>query len=203
MTKLPIIAAAVIAVSPHGAQLLMQKRTPVPPPLPSVAQLLAAAPVSLVVNTSLVNQRLAWDTVTQPGVAGYRLYYGTNPPPYAFTNNVGNVTTAVASNLVRGATYSFSITDYLTNGLESAFSPALVATVPWFPPATNVLGVSVRVWSRPAVTEPWTLFVSMPVWTGTNTTGTEYFQCDMAITQTNLSKQVLRLDSHTLIVTNR
>lgn len=192
-----LLASARHADTPRGAQLLMTHPRPL---------LLTAPPApAAVIASSNVNMRLAWDAVAEPGVAGYRLYYGTNSPPATFqvTNNVGNVTTAVASNLVRGAVYYFAMTDYLTNGLESEFSTMLALPVPYYPPATNILTLSVRVWSRPSIAEPWRLFYSVPVWTGTNTTDIQYFQCDLGITQTNIGRQVLQLDSHTLVVTNR
>jgi hypothetical protein len=62
---------------------------------------------------------LAWDANTQPGIAGYRLYYGTASGNYPYKSEVGNATTTTVSNLTVGQTYYFVVTDFNTTGLES------------------------------------------------------------------------------------
>lgn len=76
------------------------------------------------------NVTLAWDPSTDPGVTGYKLYYGSAPGAYTATNDVGSVTNAVVPSLIEGFTYYFAVTAYNSSGLESAFSNELVYTVP-------------------------------------------------------------------------
>jgi chitinase len=65
---------------------------------------------------------LAWDPNSEPDVAGYRLYYGTNG--FGTVVNCGNVTNYTL-NLGRGV-WSFYATCYNTSGLES--EPSNVVT---------------------------------------------------------------------------
>jgi hypothetical protein len=64
---------------------------------------------------------LAWDTNTEPDLAGYRLYYGTASGHYQFVIDVGKATTYTVSGLAIG-TYFFAITAYNRSGLESGYS---------------------------------------------------------------------------------
>jgi hypothetical protein len=74
--------------------------------------------------------RFGWDANPEPDIAGYALYYGGQTGRYSTRVNAGNVTTAVVSNLVRGATYYFALAAYNTRGLESDLSAEVVYTVP-------------------------------------------------------------------------
>jgi hypothetical protein len=73
---------------------------------------------------------LAWDPSSDPGVTGYKLYYGTACATYCYTNNVGNVTSATITNLAEGCTYFFAVTACNSSGLESGYSNELSYTVP-------------------------------------------------------------------------
>jgi chitinase len=73
---------------------------------------------------------LAWDAVTAPGLAGYRLYYGYSSGSYSVTLDVGNSTTAALSGLDAGRTYYFVTTAYDGYGDESAFSNQVSYVVP-------------------------------------------------------------------------
>jgi hypothetical protein len=64
---------------------------------------------------------LAWDASRSAGVAGYRLYYGTNTGSYQFVTNTGLVRTQSVVLPHRGRWF-FAATAYDTNGLESDFS---------------------------------------------------------------------------------
>jgi hypothetical protein len=66
---------------------------------------------------------LAWDA--SPGVAGYRLYYGTNAGSYQFVTNAGLALTQSVV-LPHGGRWFFAATAYTTNGLESHFSDEVV-----------------------------------------------------------------------------
>jgi Bacterial Ig domain len=63
---------------------------------------------------------LSWDANQEPDVAGYILYYGDASGHYTNSIDVGNVTTTIASNLVDGVSYFFTVTAYNTSRLESA-----------------------------------------------------------------------------------
>jgi hypothetical protein len=65
---------------------------------------------------------LAWDANTEPDLAGYTVYSGTNSHQYIKSNYVGKVTTNTPAGLVSGVTYYFAITARNTAGLESPFS---------------------------------------------------------------------------------
>ena len=63
--------------------------------------------------------KLAWNPGGSPGIAGYRVYYGTSSGSYPQIFNVGNTTTVTVAGLIPGLTYYFVVTDYNTVGLES------------------------------------------------------------------------------------
>jgi hypothetical protein len=66
---------------------------------------------------------LAWDV--SPGVAGYRLYYGTNSRAYGFVTNAGLALTQSVV-LPHGGRWFFAATAYAGSGLESDFSGEVV-----------------------------------------------------------------------------
>jgi hypothetical protein len=63
---------------------------------------------------------LAWDPVNDPGLQGYRVYYGTSPGNYTQNVDVGNTTTHTVSGLSDCTTWYFGIKAYDTAGNESA-----------------------------------------------------------------------------------
>jgi F5/8 type C domain/Bacterial TSP3 repeat len=65
---------------------------------------------------------LAWDAVSDPSLAGYKLYYGYASGQYSFNVNVGNTTTASLSGLDQSKVYYVAVTAYDTAGNESDFS---------------------------------------------------------------------------------
>jgi hypothetical protein len=88
------------------------------------------------------NLTLAWDPISDPGVAGYRVYYGSGSRVY--TNSVAVGTTSVTiSNLAPGTTYYFAVTTVNTNTLESDYSAEASYTPPLgpvnYPPTLNSL----------------------------------------------------------------
>ena len=68
---------------------------------------------------------LAWDANTDPGVAGYKLYYGTASRTYGTPVDVGKVTQHTLSGIEEGKNSYFAVTAYDTNWNESAFSTEL------------------------------------------------------------------------------
>jgi hypothetical protein len=73
---------------------------------------------------------LAWNTNSEPTVAGYRVYYGTASRVYGAVIDVGNWTNCVISGLQNGITYFFTATAYDAEGNESSFSTEISYTVP-------------------------------------------------------------------------
>jgi len=65
---------------------------------------------------------LAWDPSPDPGIASYRVHYGTASGVYGQTTNAGAATALTVSGLSEGATYFFAVTAVGTNQLESDFS---------------------------------------------------------------------------------
>lgn len=65
---------------------------------------------------------LAWDPSPDTRVTGYKIYYGPAKRQYTNAVDVGSVTTAGISNLMRGAPYYFAATAYTSNAVESDFS---------------------------------------------------------------------------------
>jgi hypothetical protein len=62
---------------------------------------------------------LAWDRNPEPDIAGYVLYWGTQPGVYPYSWNVGNYTSQEIIGLADGTTYYFVATAYNTAGSMS------------------------------------------------------------------------------------
>jgi hypothetical protein len=65
--------------------------------------------------------RLAWDSSSEPTLAGYRLGYGEVSGQYSTILNVGNTTTYTVTGLTPG-TYYFAVKAYTGAGVESGYS---------------------------------------------------------------------------------
>ena len=81
---------------------------------------------------SAADVNLAWDPVTNPVLAGYRIGYGTVSGQYGTVIDVGNVTAHTISGLSPG-TYYFAVKAYGTAGQESSYSNEVTSSVA--PPA--------------------------------------------------------------------
>ena len=73
---------------------------------------------------------LAWDASPDATAVGYRVYFGPASGVYTNSATVGNVTSAILSNLTDGATYFFAATAYNSAGDESPFSNETTYSVP-------------------------------------------------------------------------
>lgn len=75
---------------------------------------------------------LAWtySTSTNPAIAYYNLYFGTNQASYKNFVNVGLTNQATVTNLTGGLTYYYSVTAVDRNAMESAYSNQVTNTVP-------------------------------------------------------------------------
>ncbi len=80
---------------------------------------------------------LSWDPVSNPTLAGYKVYYGPAVGNYTSSVDVGNVTTYTVVNLVEGQNYHFAVTDYDATHTESAFSNDVSATVAYSAPVAQ------------------------------------------------------------------
>ena len=76
---------------------------------------------------------LTWNANTEEDLAGYRIYYGTEPRKgdcpkdggYVKKVDAGKNNTYTFTDLSAGKTYYFSVTSYNTSGKESCFSPEM------------------------------------------------------------------------------
>lgn len=73
---------------------------------------------------------LAWDAVSDPGVAGYSIYYGTASRSYTAELDVGDTNQATVFGLTPGETYFFAMTTRLLIGLESDYSSEIQFQAP-------------------------------------------------------------------------
>jgi hypothetical protein len=73
---------------------------------------------------------VAWNAGTDPGIAGYVLYYGTTNGNYSTNINVGTNTSAVVSGLISGQTNYFAVAAYNVANLQGSQSTALPYIVP-------------------------------------------------------------------------
>ena len=79
-------------------------------------------------TTQSASVALAWDANTEPDIAGYKIYYGSEHPFKVV--DAGNLTSITLADLLEGLTYTFYATAYNTAGLESDPSQAITYTVP-------------------------------------------------------------------------
>ena len=73
---------------------------------------------------------VGWNANTDPGIAGYAVYYGTTNGLYSKRVDVGTNTSATISGLVEGQTNYFAVAAYNTVNMEGTASPALTFIVP-------------------------------------------------------------------------
>jgi hypothetical protein len=73
---------------------------------------------------------LAWDPNTDPGLAGYKLYYGTQSRNYTTSIDAGSQISYAALGLQAGTTYYFAVTAYDNQGVESDYSNEVIHYVP-------------------------------------------------------------------------
>src|SRR3569832_2288433 len=83
-------------------------------------------PAKSFANTSVT---LAWNP-SSGQVSGYKVYCTLTSSSQVTTSNVGNVTSAAIGNLTEGQTYTFAVTAYDANNVESSPSSPLSYTVP-------------------------------------------------------------------------
>lgn len=85
---------------------------------------------------------VAWNANSEPDLAGYYIYYGTQSLLYTNRVTVGKVTTGRVEGLVAGVMYYFALTAFNTGGIESLPSAEVTYRVPNLtnlPPTLNAL----------------------------------------------------------------
>lgn len=83
--------------------------------------------------------RLAWNPVTEPGIAGYRIFYGTVSGVYPETLDVGNTTSTSLTGLTYETPYFAVVAAYSFAGLESTPSSEICFTL--VPPSGHLVFV--------------------------------------------------------------
>ncbi|HEY9160374.1 MAG TPA: PKD domain-containing protein [Desulfomonilia bacterium] len=83
-------------------------------------------PISLIAASIEVS----WNANTEPDLAGYKIYYGTQSGTYTSTVNTGKVTTMTIDNLETGKTYYVAMSAYDTSANESEKSAEVSVSIP-------------------------------------------------------------------------
>jgi len=78
---------------------------------------------NVVQSTTSNSSTLQWAANLESDLAGYRIYHGTAPGVYGYSQTVGKTTTYQYTNLEPSKTHYFTITAYDTSGNESLPSP--------------------------------------------------------------------------------
>ena len=108
-----------LATSPSVSSITVRYVPDLPP----------APPAKLVASPASGKVRLAWSTVNETDVAGYRVYYGVRPGVYQQVIEVGKVTQYEVGGLDNGTLYYFTVATYDTadSTRRSAFAPEVGA----------------------------------------------------------------------------
>lgn len=81
-------------------------------------------------NAFAASVDLAWNSNTEPELAGYKIYWGPSSSNYTSSRDVGKTTTCTVSGLEEGKTYYFAATAYNGQNNESGYSNQVTFTVP-------------------------------------------------------------------------
>ena len=106
--------------------------------LPKISQAQSIIPTNPPPTITLAwNASVPWTN----GPLSYTLYYGPASATYTNSISAGTNLTATVNNLVRGATYFFTVTATATNGLVSLPSIEVSAIIPTPAPPPTVLRI--------------------------------------------------------------
>jgi hypothetical protein len=78
-------------------------------------------------RASAAEIKLAWDSNTEPDIAGYVVQYGPASAPYSQQVDIGKVTTWTLTSATAGVSYTFRVVAYNTTGLFSDPSASVTA----------------------------------------------------------------------------
>jgi hypothetical protein len=81
-------------------------------------------------NAHAAQVTASWDANTEPSLAGYKIYYGTQSRAYSCSIDVGNQTSYIITGLAAGTTYYFTGTAYDKNGNENEYCDEVIYTIP-------------------------------------------------------------------------
>lgn len=87
---------------------------------------------------------ISWNPNPETNITGYVVLYGTEPGAYAFSRQVGNVTSLTLDNLAVGKTYYFAVQAVNAAGLTGPLSQEVSATVE----ATSPSGETLDAWKQ-------------------------------------------------------
>jgi hypothetical protein len=81
------------------------------------------------------NVGLQWFANPEPIVAGYKVFVGTAPRTYSYSNTLNGISTTNITffSMTNGVQWYFAVTAFATNGLESDYSEEL--TLDWRGPS--------------------------------------------------------------------
>ena len=86
--------------------------------------------LSSVISGYSAQATLAWDAVSDAGVAGYKLHYGKVPGVYTNSVDTGKTTSLTVNDLTEGETYYFVSTAYDSKGNQSGYSNEVSKSLP-------------------------------------------------------------------------
>lgn len=111
-------------------------------PLVFIAFMVAMLISGLVPSSFAAQAHLGWNASSSPGVAGYKLYYGTSSSVYSQSVDVGNTTSYTVTGLDDGKKYYFAAVAYDTGSVQSGYSNEVAYSTPAAPPPSPIYTIS-------------------------------------------------------------
>jgi hypothetical protein len=81
------------------------------------------------IQPTVTSATITWIANTETDLAGYKIYIGMAPGVYASPVVIGQTTSYVANNLLKGNTYYFAVSAFDTSGNESALSAVVSKSI--------------------------------------------------------------------------
>jgi len=110
--------------------------------LGTIAIMVAMLISGLVPSSFAAQANLAWDASPSPGVAGYKLLYGTSSRNYTQSLDVGNTTSYTVTGLDEGKKYYFAAAAYNSASVQSGYSNEVAYTTLAAPPPSPIYTIS-------------------------------------------------------------
>ncbi|MEN8131625.1 MAG: LamG-like jellyroll fold domain-containing protein [Pseudomonadota bacterium] len=102
----------------------------------AISWIYAALLLAVSVSVYAGQATLAWVSPNEPGIYGYRIYYGQSSRNYPLSINVGNQTSYTVTGLQEGKTYYFAVKTIGASG-ESVYSNEVSKLIPKILPVAN------------------------------------------------------------------
>ncbi len=96
----------------------------------TILSLTLAVAVLFPISLIAASIQVSWSANSESDLAGYKVYYGTQPGTYTTTVNAGKVTTLTIDNLDTGRTYYIAMSAYDTSSNESEKSAEVSISIP-------------------------------------------------------------------------